>query len=35
MTGPPLPVWEETTAEAAAWDDAWFDRDDEDPDPDD
>ena len=26
----PLPAWEETTKEAAAWDRDWFDRDDED-----
>lgn len=25
----PLPPWEETPAEAAAWDRAWFDRDDD------
>lgn len=24
-----LPPWEETTREAAAWDRAWFDRDDD------
>lgn len=37
MTPPvPLPRWEETTREAAAWDRDWFDRDDDDlPDPDD
>ncbi|MFB7736184.1 hypothetical protein ACFC08_17720 [Streptomyces sp. NPDC056112] len=26
-TVPPLAAWEETAAEAAAWDDRWFDRD--------
>lgn len=25
----PLPPWEETPAEVAAWDRAWFDRDDD------
>lgn len=29
MSREPLPVWEETIEEAAAWDDDWFDRDDD------
>lgn len=27
MSCEPLPAWEETPKEAAAWDRAWFDRD--------
>lgn len=29
MTREPLPTWEETIDEAAAWDRYWFDRDDD------